>query len=141
MAKQKSSQKLKASTKRTAKSNPSKGLGDTVEKVFKATGVDKVAKFILGEDCGCDERKLVLNRMFPYEKPECLMEDEYEWLKVLYTERRNQIDNVTQERFLKIYNRVFRTNERGSGCSACFRTKYNKLEKIYNKYDNESNTK
>ena len=79
--------------------------------------------------------------MFPYEKPECLMEDEYEWLTVLYTERRNKIDNATQERFLEIYNRVFRTNELGSGCSACFRTKYNKLEKIYNKYRNESNKK
>ena len=43
-------------TKNTKKQK-SKGLGDTVEKVFKATGVDKVAKWVLGEDCGCDERK------------------------------------------------------------------------------------
>jgi fructose-1-phosphate kinase PfkB-like protein len=47
----------------------SEGLGDTVEKVLKATGIDKVAKFILGEDCGCDDRKATLNRLFPYQKP------------------------------------------------------------------------
>ena len=30
-----------------------KGLGDSIEKVFKKTGIDKVAKKVLGEDCGC----------------------------------------------------------------------------------------
>jgi len=58
-----------------------KGLGDTVESVLKATGIDKVAKFILGEDCKCDERKAKLNALFPYKKPLCLTETEYEWLK------------------------------------------------------------
>ena len=46
----------------------SKGLGDTVAKVTKATGIDKVVKFIAGEDCGCDERRDSLNRKFPYSK-------------------------------------------------------------------------
>ena len=49
----------------------SKGLGDSIEKVTKTTGVkafvDKVNK-ILGKDCGCKERKKKLNKMFPYEK-------------------------------------------------------------------------
>ena len=35
----------------------SKGLGDSIEKITKATGIDKVAKFILGEDCGCQARQ------------------------------------------------------------------------------------
>ena len=47
----------------------SKGLGDTIEKITKATGikkvVDKVNK-ITGKDCGCDERKETLNRLFKY---------------------------------------------------------------------------
>ena len=47
----------------------SKGLGDTIEKITKATGikkvVDKVAK-VTGKDCGCGERKDTLNRLFPY---------------------------------------------------------------------------
>ena len=33
------------------------GLGDTVEQVLEKTGIAKIAKFILGEDCKCDERK------------------------------------------------------------------------------------
>jgi len=49
----------------------SKGLGDTVEKFTKATGikavVEKVAK-VTGKDCGCGQRKDTLNRVFPYNK-------------------------------------------------------------------------
>ena len=49
----------------------SKGLGDTIEKFTKATGikkaVDTVAK-AAGKDCGCGKRKDTLNRMFPYDK-------------------------------------------------------------------------
>jgi hypothetical protein len=47
----------------------SKGLGDTIEKITKATGikkvVDKVSK-IAKKDCGCDKRKETLNKLFPY---------------------------------------------------------------------------
>jgi len=49
----------------------SKGLGDSIEKFTKATGikkvVDKVSK-VTGKDCGCNKRKSTLNRMFPYKK-------------------------------------------------------------------------
>ena len=47
----------------------SKGLGDTIEKITKATGikkvVDKVAK-ATDKDCGCNKRKDSLNKLFPY---------------------------------------------------------------------------
>jgi hypothetical protein len=47
-----------------------KGLGDTVEKIAKATGMDKVANSVakaMGkEDCGCGKRKEQLNQIFPY---------------------------------------------------------------------------
>tara|TARA_R110000787_G_C13047358_1_gene406152 strand:+ start:84 stop:260 length:177 start_codon:yes stop_codon:yes gene_type:complete len=46
------------------------GLGDTVERVTKATGiktvVDKVSK-ATGKDCGCTARKESLNRRFNYD--------------------------------------------------------------------------
>ncbi len=49
----------------------SRGLGDSIEKFTKATGiktvVDKVSK-ATGTDCGCGARKDSLNRMFPYKK-------------------------------------------------------------------------
>ena len=47
----------------------SKGLGDTIEKITKATGIKKVVDTVskvTGKDCGCDERKEKLNRLFPY---------------------------------------------------------------------------
>ena len=51
------------------KSEKSKGLGDTIEKITKATGikkvVDKVNK-VTGKDCGCGKRKETLNNLFPY---------------------------------------------------------------------------
>ena len=52
-------------------SKKSKGLGDSIEKITKTTGiksfVDKVNKF-LGKDCDCKERKKKLNQFFPYKK-------------------------------------------------------------------------
>ena len=47
----------------------SKGLGDTIEKITKATGIKKVVDTVskaTGKDCGCKERKDTLNRLFPY---------------------------------------------------------------------------
>jgi hypothetical protein len=49
----------------------SKGFGDTVEKIAKAVGADKIAKAYekaTGNDCGCGKRKDTLNRVFPYSK-------------------------------------------------------------------------
>ena len=47
----------------------SRGFGDTVEKITRATGVkkvvDKISK-VTGKDCGCGKRKAALNRVFPY---------------------------------------------------------------------------
>jgi hypothetical protein len=51
--------------------NKSKGLGDTIEKITKATGIKKVVDTIsnaTGKDCGCEKRKENLNRLFPYNK-------------------------------------------------------------------------
>jgi len=48
------------------------GLGDTVEKITKATGiktvVEKTTQAMGIEDCGCNKRKEQLNQMVPYKK-------------------------------------------------------------------------
>ena len=50
----------------------SRGLGDTIEKFTKATGVYSLTNFLhsngLIKDCGCNKRKEKLNKMFPYKK-------------------------------------------------------------------------
>ena len=114
----------------------SKGLGDTVEKVFKATGVDKVAKWILGEDCGCKERKQSLNKIFPYAKPECLTEDEYNYLDMYFTDKPSTISSIQQKELLRIYNRVLHQNTKPTNCTPCFLSSvHDKLYKIYKEYD------
>ena len=52
-------------------SHQSKGLGDTVEKFTRATGIKKAVDAVskaVGKDCGCNKRKDKLNKMFPYKK-------------------------------------------------------------------------
>ena len=44
----------------------SKGLGDTVEKFTKITGIKSLFDRFAGDDCGCDKRKEKLNQKFPY---------------------------------------------------------------------------
>lgn len=49
----------------------SQGLGDTIAKVTNFFGIDKVADAIAklagAEGCGCNERRQLLNELFPYE--------------------------------------------------------------------------
>jgi len=83
MAKQGSTKKSKKTTKtsRTETSTKSKGLGDTIEKITTATGIKAVVKAVVGDECGCDERKEKLNKLFPYKRePECLNEEEIAYL-------------------------------------------------------------
>ena len=47
----------------------SKGIGDTIEKITKATGIRAAVNLInKNKDCGCGERKDALNKLFPYKK-------------------------------------------------------------------------
>ncbi len=48
----------------------SKGLGDSIEKFTKTTGIKSLTTFLhsngLIKDCGCDKRKETLNKVVPY---------------------------------------------------------------------------
>ena len=48
------------------------GLGDTIEKITNATGLNALTNMLQDKgvikDCGCNERKEKLNKMFPYKK-------------------------------------------------------------------------
>ena len=62
--------------------NKSQGLGDSIEKFTKATGIKKLADKIPG-GCGCNKRKETLNKIFPYKKAKRIKQDwqmvEGEW--------------------------------------------------------------
>jgi len=49
----------------------SRGLGDTINKITRITGIEWVVKYIsklLGIDCGCDFRRKRLNNLVPYKE-------------------------------------------------------------------------
>jgi|TARA_R110000822_G_scaffold28198_7_gene83940 hypothetical protein len=46
----------------------SKGLGDSIAKFTKATGIKTVVDKVTNGGCGCNKRQDSLNRMFPYDK-------------------------------------------------------------------------
>ena len=49
----------------------SKGLGDSIEKVTKKTGIKSMVDTIskgLNIPCGCEGRREAMNMMFPYRK-------------------------------------------------------------------------
>ena len=112
----------------------SEGLGDSVEKITEATGIKAAVKFLAGEDCGCDERKEKLNKIFHYNKPECLTEDEYIWLADFFGSSVATISNIEQRKMLKIYNRVFKGNKQVTSCSPCVRSVYDKLKHYFESY-------
>ena len=114
--------------------NESKGLGDTIAKITKATGIDKVAKFVLGEDCGCDESKEKLNKLFPYAKPKCLTEDEFKTLDTYFEKNTDTLTSEEQLSFIAINNRVLEQNLVPSSCASCLRDLVSKVRIIYNEY-------
>jgi len=115
----------------------SKGLGDTIAKITEATGIDKLVKFIAGEDCGCDERKEKLNKLFPYAKPLCLTEDEFNTLDTYFKQNTNTLTSDEQTSLIAINNRVLNQKLTFSTCSSCLRDLVSKLRVIYNEYTPE----
>jgi hypothetical protein len=113
------------------------GLGDTIENVLEVTGIAKVAKWVMGEDCGCDARKEKLNEIWKYKRPECLTESEYDYLNTFYSRGRNSVTPNEQREILKIYNRVLHEKMQPTSCGSCLREIVNKLEKLYVVYKAE----
>lgn len=110
----------------------SKGLGDTIEKFTEVTGIKKVVKAVAGDDCGCDERKATLNKLFSYKTVECLTEDEYKILDHFFTKtNQSRVDYITQKNLVRIYSRIFGKKQEITNCSSCLRSIINSLRKVY----------
>jgi len=98
--------------------NKPKGLGDVVEKVTKATGIKKVVEAIT-DDCGCEERKERWNKTvsFGLRMKNPMTEDEYHQIKDFMATKPNTVQPDDQERFKKIYERVFGVQISCTPCS------------------------
>jgi hypothetical protein len=115
------------------------GLGDTVEQVLEVTGIAKVAKWLLGEDCGCNERKEKLNELFPYRKPKCLEEEEYQFLKEWFDKKTNVVKPSEQKTMLNIHSRIFGVRNEPTSCAPCLMSRVKDLENVFNTYE-DANT-
>ena len=103
--------------KPTHPTNKSKGLGDTIEKITKATGIKKVVEFIAGKDCGCDKRKAYLNKKFRY-KVECMVESEYIWWgEYLKRQSITKIEKTDVFEISRIFTRLFK--QKAAICFNC----------------------
>jgi len=111
------------------------GLGDTIEQITEITGIKKLVEFVAGEDCGCNERKKKLNEWFPYRQPECLTEEEYNWLTETRILEQQTFKPSEVTRVREIYSRVMKVRLEPSNCSSCFRDIVFDLRKIYNSYE------
>ena len=116
----------------------SKGLGDTVEKVLEATGIAKVAKWLLGEDCKCDERKAKLNELFPYKKMLCLEENEFTYLDEWFSKNTDIVRPIEQIELFKIHSRVFQVRNELTSCPSCVAERITDLRIVYNQYKEEN---
>jgi len=129
----------KRRTKEEILAAKSEGLGDTVEKVLEVTGIAKVAKWLLGEDCKCDERKAKLNEFWPYRNVKCLTEQEHEWLNEWFEKNTEVVKPSEQKMIFDIHSRIFQVRNELTNCAPCVKARIDDLRKVFNEYKDESN--
>lgn len=117
-----------------------KGLGDTIEQITEATGIKALVKFVAGEDCGCDARKEKLNQIFPYSKPNCLSEHDYNFLTEFFNRPdKNTVIPSDQYRLMSIYKAVFNKPIEFTTCGSCLATTVEQIKTVYDTYVQENN--
>ena len=117
-----------------AKGRKPKGLGDTVEQITEATGIKAVVEAVskaTGIDCGCEGRKEVLNKLWSYRKPNCLIQEDIEFLLPYFQFKKETLTPKEQWRIKDIYKAVFNEVIQDSNCASCWRDTLNDLRKVY----------
>lgn len=109
------------------------GLGDKVAAVTKATGIEKIVKTFFGDDCGCDERRERLNKMFS--RPVKMMDEEQrkffeDEIMTRYKSGQNLTKHIGDE-FYKLYEELLSKKKKRTTCTSCNKNMYIELLKIY----------
>lgn len=111
-----------------------KGLGDTIEQITTATGikavVDKISE-VTGIDCGCEERKELLNKIWTYRKPNCFSNESIEWLSSFLPNKPEQLTIKQQEKLKSIYKETFNVEFQSTSCGSCWRDMIREIERVY----------
>ena len=118
--------------KQNFEANKPKGVGDIIEDITTVTGIKAVVHAIAGDDCGCNERKEKLNKMFRKTNIECLTEQEYNYLTTIF-KGQSKIKPDQQLKMKAIYERIFNVKLHSDCLSCSFISQiYNPLKKVYN---------
>ncbi len=141
--KQKAKGKKNPIPKVKSKSNTkSRGLGDSIEKVTKATGIKKIVDAFTpeGKDCGCEKRKELLNKIFPYTHTKCMTEGQYnDWNYTLSKIQDNRIDDAELKTIARLHSELF--NHKYYEPCRCEPKSWKKLivdiNKVYKTYTDE----
>ena len=113
------------------KSDKSRGLGDSIEKFTEATGLKRLAKRLIGEDCGCDERRDKLNKLFPYARPMNAEEREVWETELSDWENHRGITAPMQKKAIELLRQTTGQKKRFSRCGSCVSDLFKKVESIY----------
>ena len=110
------------------------GLGDKVAAVTKATGIEKIVKTFFGDDCGCDERRDRLNKMFPTRKVNMMNAEQRKFFEEEIITRYKKSQNLTRhvgDAFYKLYEDLLNKKKSRTTCTSCNKNMYIELLKIY----------
>ena len=113
----------------------SKGVGDTIQEVTSALGLDVVAEVVAkasgADDCGCKARAKALNKIFPYKKMSDLKTEDYNYLNQFFADAKGSISADVQRDLVGIYNRVFNAKRKVSNCSPCVASMIRDLKRVF----------
>jgi hypothetical protein len=130
-------QKKKDTRKQFTENRPTIGMGDIVEKITKATGIELATKFLMGEDCGCDARKHKLNKLFPNRQPLCMTEQEYNWWTEFKKVNNTTLSPLEANEISKMWTRIFQSRRIYKPCTCnpkAWQTMVNELTSVYETY-------
>lgn len=116
------------------------GLGTDIANVLEATGVKKLVEiFVDGKDCGCEERKIKLDNLFPYRfKARCFTEQEYNQYKEFKATRTLKMEWTQVVYVCDLFADVF-SRQKWYPCAGCSPKPLigmiDKLDKVFESYE------
>ena len=109
-----------------------KGLGDVIEKVTKATGIKSAVKTLIGEDCGCEERREKLNDLFPMYKNIAMDASQKRvWESLEAPLATGRLRGKNSQLFRKLYDELFEKRHSWCGCGNESARRIQSVRKIY----------
>lgn len=133
-------------TKKATVAKPN-GVGDKVEEVLASKPIKPIVEKVKaifwkeGEDCGCDERKEKLNKLFKGRRKRirCLTEKQYQYLHKTLPKVKLSVEYDTMVEIKKIHSSVFNYHY-SAPCGTCGKVNrriVDDMRSVYSEYKSE----